>query len=107
MKIINLDKFRRVQPVTLGGKEYEVYGLSVDDYLNQGVIQKVEQAKTPQEQVSAMLEALKRFTNIPIEVLRRQEWPVLTALIHVIQGIDPEDAADKQAKGGKGKTEKK
>jgi hypothetical protein len=107
MNVINLDKFRRIQPVELGGKEYEVYGLSVDDYLNKGVIEKIDKAKTDKERVAAMLEALKQFTNIPEKVLRQQEFPVWTALILVVQGIDPNEAEAKEKKGGKAKAAKK
>ena len=107
MNVINLDKFRRVQQVTLGGKEYEVYGLSVDDYLNKGVIEKIDKAKTDQDRVTAMLEALKQFTNIPPNVLLKQEFPVWTALILVIQGIDPNEEREPEKKGGKAKAAKK
>jgi hypothetical protein len=108
MNVINLDKFRRVQPVELGGKQYEVYGLSVDDYLNKGVIEKIDKAKTDEQRVAAMLEALKQFTNIPPNILLKQEFPVWTALILVIQGIDPnEKQAKQEKKGGRAKTAKK
>lgn len=108
MNVINLDKFRRVQLVTLGGKEYEVYGLSVDDYLNKGVIESIDKAKTDEARVTAMLEALKQFTNIPPNVLLKQEFPVWTALILVVQGIDPnEEREPEEKKGGKAKAAKK
>ena len=108
MNVINLDKFRRVQQVTLGGKEYEVYGLSVDDYLNKGVIEKIDKAKTDEQRVAAMLEALKQFTNIPPNVLLKQEFPVWTALILVIQGIDPNESdKEPEKKGDKAKAVKK
>jgi hypothetical protein len=108
MNVINLDKFRRVQKVTLGGKEYEVYGLSVDDYLNKGVIENIDKAKTDADRVTAMLEVLKQFTNIPPNILLKQEFPVWTALILVIQGIDPNEAEkEPEKKEGKAKAAKK
>jgi len=104
MKVINLDKFKSIQKVQLNGKEYEVYGLTVDDYLNKGVIDKIDKAKASEKKVSAMLEALEKFTNIPKSVLVKQEFPVLSALIMVVQGIDPTEQDDKKEASG---TEKK
>ena len=55
-----------------------------------------------------MLEALKQFTNIPPNVLLKQEFPVWTALILVVQGIDPnEEREPEEKKGGKAKAAKK
>ena len=103
MKVINLDKFKKVQQVQLDGANYEVYGLTVDDYLNKGVIDKIEKAKTPENKVGAMLEALQKFTNIPKATLVKQEFPVLKALIMVIQGIDPSGTEGEKEEAGTAK----
>jgi hypothetical protein len=87
MKVINLDKFKRTQKVIINGQMYEVYGVTVDMFLNEA--SSVE-AATPKENVETMVKLLGTITNIPMEVLKSLTFDVLNALIQVSQGVDPD-----------------
>jgi hypothetical protein len=96
MKVINLDKFKAVQMVSLDGKEYEVKGLTVDQYLK-GEIEKLEEATSEKEKLENILAVLTGLTNVPRSVLVKQPFPVLNALIQICQGNDPSE--DEKAEG--------
>jgi hypothetical protein len=64
MKFVNLDQFRAVTKVTISGVEYEIYGLTVADYLGRDALEDVNKATTREEQIIAIMEILRRMTNI-------------------------------------------
>lgn len=88
MKVINLDRFRTTQTVSLEGIEYEVYGMTVRQFLENGGEQ--HEFENAQDQFNFFIDKLEKSTNIPRDVLVDQEPGVLAALFKVCQGIDPE-----------------
>lgn len=86
MEIINLDDFKTIQRVTLDGKEWEVYGITVGDYLDGNFNEKLQEAKTISAKIKILIERLTQITNIPASVLKRQNLKTLSALITIAQG---------------------
>lgn len=108
MKIVNLDSFKAVSKVKLDDIEYEVYGLTVNDYLHKGYMEAIDNATDRIDQVKAILAVLRALTNIPEDVLLKQPFHILTALLMVIQGIEPTEdklfpAADEVGASAEGK----
>ncbi len=101
MEVINLDRFKTCQKVSIDGTEYEVNGTTVDQFLHEI---KREASNDVEEQYTYFLGKLVEISNIPEEVLLKQEPSVLVALIQISQGIDPsaestleeEDSAEKK-----------
>lgn len=99
MKIVNLDKFRRKLQVTLDGVTYDVRGTTFEEFLSD-----VEQddAQSTVKKFEYQVKRLTNMTSIPEETLRKQEMTVLTALMQVCQGIDPEEVEDEAEAGAEG-----
>jgi len=94
MDIVNLDQFKEVVKVTLEDNQYEVTGFTVGDFINTDLEAEVAAAQTPKDKARIIVEKLKQFTNIPEDILMRQQFAVLNALIAVAQGIDPSKQAE-------------
>lgn len=95
MTAVNLDQFKKVQKVTLDGKEYEVKGVSASQFIG-GFLDEETGKLSDREQFEKMIEALGELTTIPVEVLKQQDFGVLTALMLIAQGIDPQTQEAKQ-----------
>ena len=102
MKIINLDKFKAIQKVSLSGQEYEVYGMTVGQFIDGTLQEKLKAANDgdPKQIFCTMLEALEKMTNIPVEVLKDQNFKVLETLLSIAQGNDPEETQEKSEGNG-------
>jgi len=87
MKVINLDKFKTETQVQLDGKTYTVKGMTVEQWLNDSDGDGVE--KTEREKFVETLDRIAGMSDIPVEVLKVQQFSVLTALMQVAQGLDP------------------
>lgn len=90
MRLINLDQFKKATMVTLDGVEYQVSEMSVDDFVNSPFDAKMKKAKTIEEKADLIIAHLRLYSDMPEEVLRRQGFGVLNALITITQGGTPE-----------------
>lgn len=99
MKVINLDKFRRKMQVILDGVTYDVRGTTFEEFLLD-----VEQddAASTVKKFEYQVKRLTAMTSIPEPTLRAQEMTVLTALMQVCQGIDPDEVEDEPESGAEG-----
>lgn len=97
MKIINLDGFKVERKITLGGIEYEVYGMAVGDFIGGDVNEdNPGEEKTTTQKISAMLDTIVSKTSMPREVVEKQSFPVIRAILAVIYGNDPVAQAEKE-----------
>lgn len=89
MKVINLDKFRTHQTVLLDGKEYTVRGQTVSQFLDEagGNLDALDTVG----RFKYYLARLGEITDIPMEILQKQEIGVLIALMRVSQGVDVDE----------------
>lgn len=101
MKVINLDKFATFQKVSLGGVEYSVQGKPVEDFLTDTVAKKLEEAKSNRDKVEVLVSEVERISDIPREVLVKQTFGVLNAILMVAQGVDPEAKEASEGEGSK------
>lgn len=90
MKIINLDKFRIQNTVSLDGVNYTIEGRTVESFLESDIDERMKECVTEKERVKLMVAELEKTTTIPREVLVKQQFPVLYAILSVLNGIDPE-----------------
>ncbi len=90
MKIINLDKFRIQSVVSLDGVNYTIEGRTVESFLESDIDERMKTCSNEKERVKLMVEELEKTTSIPREVLVKQQFPVLYAILSVMNGIDPE-----------------
>jgi hypothetical protein len=93
MKIINLDKFRIQTAVELQGVTYTIEGRTVEDFLANDLDERMAGCSDEKEKTKLMVSELEKITTIPKEVLMKQHFPVLHALLQIINGIDPESQA--------------
>lgn len=100
MEIINLDEFKTMKKVTIDGQMYEVYGISVGEFID-GKLQDNLAAKEGdiKAQVAIMVETLTTLTNIPVEVLKGLSFKALNALISIAQGGEPKKDDGEPQKG--------
>ena len=91
MKVVNLNKFKQDQDVTLDGVDYTVRHLTVDEYMNNTVQERFKDCKDEKEKARVMIDVIGEFTTIPKEILVKQPFTVLNAIIQLIQGVDLED----------------
>ena len=104
MKITNLDQFKTVDHVTLGGKAYEIYARPIEDFLNTDMEKQLEASKTTQDKSRLIVEFIKYYSNFPEEVLVKQDMGVLNAILKMINGVDVEAELKAQIKAeGKAK----
>lgn len=102
MKIINLNKFRIKNKVQIEDGEYEVYGMSVGDFIETDPIQEIDDVTDTKTKITKMVNLMCRYSNIPAAVLKKQPFAVLTAMILVIQGIDPTEQLESPEKVDEG-----
>ncbi len=88
MKVINLDQFKRVQKVSIDGVEYEVTGITAEQFIG-GFLDEATAGLSDREQFEKMIQALREITTVPEDKLRKMDIGVLTALMMVAQGVDP------------------
>lgn len=88
MKVINLNKFKLINKVQLDNEIYDVRGRTVNEFLNDDLSKRIEEATSDRERIVIMLDELANLSTIPIDVLKRQPISVLHALIQVSQGAD-------------------
>lgn len=98
MKVINLDKFKTEQTVLLDGTEYTVRGITVEQWLDEVGEEDNEKELDTKEQFERYISQLAKLSTIPTEVLRVQQFPVLTALMQIAQGLDPEAKDESEGK---------
>jgi len=96
MKVINLDRFKNVQKVEIEGIEYTVRGFTVDMFLNDPVLANLDSAEG-KARIAIIVQLMEKLSDIPVEVLMEQSLDLLTALMSVIQGNDPNDQFEKEA----------
>lgn len=101
MRLINLDQFKKSTMVTLDGIEYEVMEMSVEDFINSPFDTMIQKATTIEDKVDVIISHLKSYTAMPEEVMRRQGFGVLNALITITQGGTPEADPKEQSTGKK------
>jgi len=90
MEIINLDKFAKVQKVQYQGKEYNISGMTVQQFLEDSDIGKLDDEKTSvKEKIAIMVNAIEKQSDFDRETLMKMPFSVLDALIMVSQGEDP------------------
>ena len=100
MEIINLDAFKKIKRVVLDGQRYEVYGMTVGEFVDGKLEDKLAQAgQDMKKMATAMIDALTEMTNIPLETLKKQQLEVITALVQIAQGSDPTAKADDTEEG--------
>jgi hypothetical protein len=101
MKVINLDKFSSTKQIVIGGKQYELKVYSVGDYIG-GKYDNLATATgdDPKDSMSAVVDFVEEFTNIPRETILTFGMDMLTAISTLIQGGDVD--ADEKADGGQG-----
>jgi uncharacterized protein with GYD domain len=98
MEIINLDKFKAIKKVSIGGQVYEVYGITVGDYIDGTLQDKLAAGEgDTKEQLKHMVSALTGLTNIPVDVLKALPFKAITALLTIAQGSDPDDPEQEKA----------
>ena len=97
MKVVNLNKFKQNQDVVLDSIEYTVRHLTVDEYLNNTVQERFKDCKDEKEKARVMIDIIGEFTTIPKEILVKQPFPVLNAIIQLIQGADLDDEEQAEA----------
>lgn len=101
MKVVNLDKFRNKSIVILDGEQYEVKGLTVNMYLNDSDFAEMNANPEDQKgQIERMLNILTKLSNVPREVLVEQDFAVLSALMLVAQGGNPEEKEESSEQAG-------
>lgn len=88
MKVINLDKFKTMQQVSLDGKVYNIQGRSVESYINGDLQARMEAAKDEKERIQIVIAEIVKMSDLPKEVLMKQPFQVLQAIIQVSQGVD-------------------
>lgn len=90
MKVLNVDKFSTKYKIVIDGKEYTIKAMSVKQFSELDITRKLN-ADDEGSLVEAMIEILKTVSDIPEDVLWNQEFKVLTILLGIAQGQNPED----------------
>lgn len=103
MEIINLNQFKISSTVLLGESEYTINGISVEQFLNDKDIEALdhpERSVNPKEHIKTIIRVITKISNIPEEIIIKQNIDVLKAIIVVAQGKNPQDliAAEKEIK---------
>ncbi len=107
MEIINLDKFADSQKVSYRGKEYTITGMTVDQFINDENIAKLDDSKTTtKDKIKIMVDVLSKQSTFELDVLLAMPFSVLDALILVSQGENPNQLT-KKSKTEKEKTDSK
>lgn len=96
MKKVNLNKLKTNTPVDLDGVEYTVRGVTVEEFINDEF--NIPDDATVEERIKAMVKAINKLSGIPEDVLLKQEFAVLNAIMAISQGQDLEEAADTEKK---------
>ena len=104
-KIVNLDNLKTSFLITLDGKEYEQKRMTVKQFIDGDIQQKVKNLEENKklsavEQINEMIDIITANTKIPKEVLLEQDMDTIQRVILIIQGIDPseEEAVDTKKK---------
>lgn len=98
MKVVNLDKFKKKQKVILEDAEYNIYGMKVGEFVEEGMDESKYENMTIKEQVVFFIDSILKHSDIPKEVLLDQEIEVLSALMQVMQGVDPSEKDEDKKK---------
>jgi hypothetical protein len=98
MEIINLNKFKEAQKVKLDGVKYEVRTLNVNEFIDNDIQTRLEAHTEMKEQVKEMINIVGSYTTIPKDILIKQSFGVLNAIIMLIQGVDPETQEEETEK---------
>lgn len=96
MKKVNLNKLKTNTPVDLDGVEYTVRAVTVEEFINDEF--NIPDDATVEERIRVMVKAINKLSGIPEDVLLRQEFAVLNAIMAISQGQDLEEAADTEKK---------
>jgi hypothetical protein len=96
MKIVNLDKFAEKQKFILEGKEYEIRGMTVNEYISDNWMEKIDEQATEKERVETIIKTICKLSDVPEEVLWRQPFEVLTILLQLSQGVNPDEEDKKK-----------
>lgn len=99
--VIKLDKYRYQQKVELDGVVYTVRGFTVQDYVD-GILNYSDLDKT-EDQFLHMVNTIERISNIPKEKLINEQFAVLSALMAMAQGRNPDEAKDDEKGADTGK----
>lgn len=89
MKKINLDKLKTRTPVELDGVEYTVRAVTVEEFVNDEF--NIPEDATAEERTKAMIQAIHKLSGIPVDVLMKQEFGVLNAIMAISQGQEVDD----------------
>lgn len=91
MKVINLDKFREFQTVELEGAQYKVFGMTMEEFLEDAIQSRLDAlAGDTKGLMREMISIVCEKSDVPREVLVKQPFRVLNAILQVTQGVDPE-----------------
>jgi hypothetical protein len=91
MKILNVDKFTTKYTVVIEGKEFTVRAMSVKQFSELDIANKLANSDE-KSLIKVMVEVLKAVSDIPEETLWDQEFRVLSMLLGIAQGQDPDEA---------------
>lgn len=94
MKTVNLDKFKTQHKITLDGEQYVIRSLTLKEMVESDFQERMEQTEDALEKFTIMVEHLSQISSIPEEVLMEQEIGVLSAMMQVAQGVDPNEAPE-------------
>ncbi len=98
-EILNLDKFCNKSEVSLKGKTYTIGHVSVGQMI-EGVADKIDQEKDAKKKISMTVDLLADLSDIPREELIKQPVQVLTIILLIAQGTDPDKAVEAVMKDG-------
>jgi len=91
MTILNVDKFTTKYTVVIEGKEFTVRAMSVKQFSELDIANKLANSDE-KSLIKVMVEVLKAVSDIPEETLWDQEFRVLSMLLGIAQGQDPDEA---------------
>ncbi|MGA1846766.1 hypothetical protein [Deferribacter abyssi] len=93
MKVLNVEKFRNSAKVLIGGKEYEVRGISVGQFAKDLDVSGVQMPDN--ERMKKMRNLVLSHSNIPENVIDSLDESQLVAIYLVMRGFDPEELEKK------------
>ena len=110
-KTVNLDNYKTTFEITLDGKVYKQHKLSVGHFIDGGIQKKIVKLSkgnlNPQKKISLMVDVVVANTEIPKDVLLKQDIEILHKLVQILQGVDPTEISEQSDTAEASDTEKK
>lgn len=90
-KMINLDKYRTSLPVKIGGVKYEVNQVSVKEFMDYNINEKLSETDT----IKKLVNTIANCSDIPEDVLYTLDYRLLNALTGMVMGtVTSEEGVD-------------